>query len=288
MLVFSSVVITLAYNYLDSPKEKQLKREISELTFQYEILQKRMGQAEAVLSEIQKNDDNIYRVIFEAEPIPSSIREAGFGGVDKYKVLSGLDNSQLMIETTMRVDKLLKRLYIQSKSFDEIFALAKSKNEMLASIPAIQPISNKDLTRIASGFGYRIHPVYKTSKMHTGIDFAAPTSTDVYATGNGIVSSVEKGGRGYGNCVVIRHGYGYETLYGHLSKILVRSGQRVKRGDIIGLVGSSGMSTAPHLHYEIIRNGAKVNPVNYFYNDLTPEQYERMLDIASRANQSFD
>lgn len=287
-LVFSTIIILIAYNYLDSPKEKQLKREINELTFQYEILQKRIAQAEAVLREIQHNDDNIYRVVFEAEPIPSSIREAGFGGVDKYKALSGYDNSQLMVETTMRIDKLLKQLYIQSKSFDEIFELAKSKNEMLASIPAIQPISNKDLTRIASGFGYRIHPVYKTTMMHTGVDFTAPVGTEVYATGNGTVSVVEKNGKGYGNSVTIRHGFGYETLYGHLSKILVREGQKVKRGDVIGLVGNSGLSTAPHLHYEVIKNEAKINPVNFFYNDLSPEQYERILEIASRANQSFD
>lgn len=287
-LVFSSIIILTAYNYLDSPKEKQLKREINELTFQYEILQKRVAQAEAVLREIQHNDDNIYRVIFEAEPIPSTIREAGFGGVDKYKALSGYDNSQLMVETNMRIDKLLKQLYIQSKSFDEIFELAKSKNEMLASIPAIQPVSNKDLTRIASGFGYRIHPVYKTTMMHTGIDFTAPVGTEVYATGNGTVSIIERNGKGYGNSVTIRHGFGYETLYGHLSKILVREGQKVKRGDVIGLVGNSGLSTAPHLHYEVMKNEIKINPVNFFYNDLTPEQYERILEIASRANQSFD
>jgi murein DD-endopeptidase MepM/ murein hydrolase activator NlpD len=287
-LVFSALVLLFAYNYLDSPKEKQLKREINELTIQYEFLQQRVALAEAVLRQLQHNDDNIYRVIFEAEPIPTSIREAGFGGTDKYKALSGYTNSQLMIETSRRVDKLLKQLYIQSKSYDEIFELARRKNEMLASIPAIQPISNKDLTRIASGFGYRIHPVYKTSILHTGIDFTAPVGTEVYATGNGTVIQIERNGRGYGNSVVIQHGFGYKTLYGHLSKILVRDNQKVKRGDVIGLVGSSGLSTAPHLHYEVIKNDVKINPVNFFFHDLTPEQFERVLEIASRHNQSFD
>lgn len=287
-LVFSVIIIMIAYSYLDSPKEKQLKREINELTLQYELLQQRIVQAETVLKDLEHNDDNIYRVIFEADPIPQSVREAGFGGVNKYRSLESFDNSEIMIESSMKVDKLMKQLYIQSKSYDEIFALAKDKAEMLASLPAIQPVSNKDLTRIASGFGYRIHPIYKTSIMHTGLDFTATIGTEIYATGNGVVSKVEVNGRGYGNNVIIRHGFDYETLYGHMSKIKVKPGQKVKRGDVIGLVGSTGISTAPHLHYEVIKKGIKINPVNFFYNDLTPEEYEKMLIISSQATQSFD
>lgn len=287
-LVFSAVIILVAYSYMDSPKEKQLKREINELTLQYEILQQRMSQADAVLKDLEHNDDNIYRVIFEAEPIPESVREAGYGGINKYRELEGYDNSGLMIETAMKIDKLAKQLYIQSKSYDEIFDLAKNKTQMLASIPAIQPVSNKDLTRIASGFGYRIHPIYKTSILHTGLDFTAPVGTEIYATGNGVISKIEYNGRGYGHNVIISHGFGYETLYAHMNTINVRQGQKINRGDVIGFVGNSGTSTGPHLHYEVLKNGNKINPVNFFYNDLTPEEYEKMLEISSRPNQSFD
>jgi murein DD-endopeptidase MepM/ murein hydrolase activator NlpD len=287
-IVFSVVIVAIAYAYLDSPKEKQLKREINQLTLQYEILQQRFEEVNLVLADLQHRDDNIYRVIFEAEPIPSSVREAGYGGVDRYRALEGMENSALIIETTRKLDKLAKQSYVQSKSFDEIVEMAKDKSEMLASIPAIQPVANKDLTRIASGFGYRIHPVYKTSKMHEGVDFTAPVGTEIYATGNGRVKSVEYAFRGYGNHVVISHGFGYETLYGHMSKINIRPGQQVKRGDVIGVVGNTGTSTAPHLHYEVIRGGKKVNPINFFYNDLTPEEYEKMIEISSQSNQSFD
>jgi murein DD-endopeptidase MepM/ murein hydrolase activator NlpD len=287
-LVFSVIIVLIAYTYIDSPKEKQLKRELNDLTFQFDILKQRVHQAEIVLNELELHDDNIYRVIFEAEPIPESVREAGYGGVNKYRDLEGSDNSGLMIETTKMVDKLTKQLYIQSKSFDEIFALAKNKAQMLASIPAIQPLSNKDLGRIASGFGYRVHPIYKTTIMHTGQDFTAPVGTDIYATGNGVVEKVEFYGRGYGNSVIISHGYGYETLYGHMSKIKVKQGQKINRGDVIGFVGNTGTSTGPHLHYEVIKNGNKINPVNFFYNDLTPEEYEKMLIISAQQNQSFD
>lgn len=287
-VVFSVVIVAIAYAYLDSPKEKQLKREISQLTLQYEILQQRFDDVQLVLSDLQHRDDNIYRVIFEAEPIPEPVREAGFGGADRYRSLEGMENSRLIVETTRKLDKLAKQMYVQSKSFDEIVKLAKNKSAMLSAIPAIQPIANKDLTRMASGFGYRIHPIYKTSKMHEGMDFTAPVGTEIYATGNGTVTTSEYGGRGYGNHVVINHGYGYETLYGHLSKIKVRPGQKVKRGDVIGVVGNTGTSTAPHLHYEVIKQGIKINPINFFYNDLSAEEYARMIEISSQSNQSFD
>ncbi len=286
--VFSVIIVAIAYSYLDSPKEKQLKREISQLSLQYEILQQRFVQVSQVMQDLQHRDDNIYRVIFEAEPIPSTVREAGYGGVDRYKALEGFDNEDLIIETTRKLDKLTKQMYVQSKSFDEIVELAENKSHMLASIPAIQPVANKDLTRIASGFGYRIHPIYKTTKMHEGVDFSAPVGTEIYATGNGTVKLVEYDSRGYGNHVIISHGFGYETLYGHMSKINIRPGQKVKRGDVIGVVGSTGSSTAPHLHYEVIKQSAKINPINFFYNDLTAEEYEKMIEISSQSNQSFD
>jgi len=287
-VVFSVIIVAIAYAYLDSPKEKQLKREINQLTLQYEILQQRFVQVGQVMQDLQHRDDNIYRVIFEAEPIPSTVREAGYGGIDRYKALEGFDNEDLIVETTRKLDKLTKQMYVQSKSFDEIVELADNKSHMLASIPAIQPVANKDLTRIASGFGYRIHPIYKTTKMHEGIDFTAPVGTEIYATGNGTVKLVEYDSRGYGNHVIISHGFGYETLYGHMSKINIRPGQKVKRGDVIGVVGSTGTSTAPHLHYEVIKQGSKINPINFFYNDLTAEEYEKMIEISSQSNQSFD
>lgn len=287
-IVFATLIVYIAYTYMDSPKEKMQKREIAEMQLQYDLLNEKIGQLSSVLSDLQYRDDNIYRVIFESEPIPSTIREAGYGGSNRYEKLENFDNSQLMINATEKVEKLRRQLYIQSKSYDDIYKMVKNKQEMLTSIPAIQPINNKDLTRTASGFGTRIDPIYKTAKFHSGIDFTAPTSTEIYATGNGEISTIEYSERGYGNHVVVNHGYGYETLYGHMSYIKVRPGQKIKRGDIIGYVGNSGKSVGPHLHYEVIRNGNKVNPINYFYNDLSPAEYETVLNSASKHSQSFD
>lgn len=287
-LVFSAVVIAFAYRFLQSPREKQLERELTKMELQYEILDKKLGLVEAVLEDIQNRDDDIYRVIFEAEPIAENIRKAGFGGANRYKELEGYDNSELLTEATRKLDKISKQLYIQSKSFDEVFEMAKNKAEMLASIPAIQPLSNKELKRLASGFGYRTHPIYKIRHMHTGLDFSAPVGTEVYATGNGTVVAVKSEARGYGKHIIISHGYGYQTLYGHMSGFAVKPGQKIKRGEVIGYVGSTGTSTAPHLHYEVIKSGDKINPINFFYNDLTPEEYQKMLEISSQSNQSFD
>ena len=287
-VVFGSCIMLISYSYFQSPREKMLKRELSEMSLQFELIQQRLEQVSAVVSDLEQRDDDIYRIIFEAEPIAPAVRDAGIGGVNRYRNLEGYENSKLIIETHKKLDNISKKLYVQSKSFDELFSLAKNKSEMLASLPAIQPISNKNLKYVASGFGNRIHPVYKTSKMHSGIDFTAPIGTAVYATGNGKVAETEKHGRGYGNNITINHGYGYKTLYAHLSKIVVKQGQKVKRGDLIGFVGNSGTSTGPHLHYEVIKNNIKVNPINYFYNDLSPLEYERMLAISSQYNQSFD
>jgi len=287
-LVFATITILLAYQYIDSPKEKQLKREIAELTLQYELLNNRMNEAIEVLDDIQERDNNIYRTIFEADSIPESIRKAGFGGVDRYKALQGFKNSDLMIETTKRLDKISKQLYIQSKSFDEVVKLVKSKEQLLASIPAIQPISNKDLRHQPSGFGWRTHPIYKTPEFHPGMDFSAPQGTEIYATGDGVIERADAMAQGYGNHIVINHGYGYKTLYGHMSKFATRAGQKVKRGQLIGYVGSTGLSTAPHVHYEVIKNDSKMNPINYYYNDLTPDQYQKLIELSSQSSQTFD
>lgn len=282
------IMIIVFFQFFDSPKEKILNREIKQLTSQYSIIQDKLQQVELVLDDIQKRDDNIYRIIFGADPIPKSIRKAGYGGINRYKDLSGYKNSELITSTSSKLDQVTKQLYIQSKSFDDIIDLAKNKEDMLASIPAIQPVSNKDLSRMASGYGYRIHPIYKTRKFHHGMDFSTKSGTPIYATGNGKVTKTKKSRRGYGNHIVIDHGYGYKTLYAHMKKYIVKRGQEVKRGEVIGYVGNTGTSVAPHLHYEVHKDGKKINPVNFYYNDLNPDQYEKMLEICSQNNQSFD
>ena len=291
--IFSSAIIGLImivtfFQFFDSPKEKRLINEINQLVNQYEIVDNKMSKIELVLDDIQKRDDNIYRTIFEADPIPTSIRKQGFGGINRYKELEGYSNSKIMIETSTKIDQITKQLYLQSKSFDEIIDLTKDKLSMLASIPAIQPVSNKDLKRMASGYGYRIHPIYKTRKMHAGMDFSAKTGTEIYATGNGTINKVRRSKKGYGNYVEINHGYGYKTLYAHMSKSIVKQGQKVKRGEVIGYVGNTGTSVAPHLHYEVIKNGKKIDPVNFYYNDLSTHEYSKMIEICSQNNQSFD
>jgi murein DD-endopeptidase MepM/ murein hydrolase activator NlpD len=286
--VFAAITVAIAFTYFDSPKEKIQKREIENLRFQYDLMERRMGQVSSILQEMQERDDNIYRVVFEAEPIPDNVRKAGFGGVDRYKLLMSYENSDLIVETSKKLDQITKQLYIQSKSFDEIMTMAKNKEKLLASIPAIQPISNKALKYAPSGYGWRTDPIYKTPVFHPGIDFTSNTGTEIYATGDGVVEVADDVMQGYGNHVVINHGFGYETLYGHMSRIKAYVGQKVKRGELIGYVGSTGRSTGPHVHYEVIRNGEKVNPINYFFNDLSPAQYQLLTEQATRASQSFD
>jgi len=288
-----SVFIAAVYGFIftifvDSPKEKALKREIYQMTIQYELTHKEMANLEKILKELQERDDNLYRTIFEAEPIPASFREGGTGGVNRFEELEGYDNSKIVIETAVKLDKIRKKIYIQSRSFDDLISLAMRKEEMLSSIPAILPIYNKDLTRTASGYGLRVHPIYKIIKFHTGMDFTAPTGTEIYATGNGVINSVLSSKRGYGNHIIIDHGFGYSTLYAHMDRSIVRKGQKVRRGDVIGYVGSTGTSLAPHVHYEVKINGSNVDPVNFYFNDLTPEMYERIIEIASKTGQSFD
>ena len=281
-------LVVLFFSIFDSPKEKELKREIDNLLVQYELLEKQIGNSSFILDELQERDDNIYRVILEAEPIHASIRRAGYGGVNRYRKYKGFKHSDLVSKLHKKVDQVAKAIYVQSKSFDAVLNLAQNKEDMLAHIPAIQPVANKNLKRMASGYGNRIHPVYKTKKMHWGMDFSAPKGTEVYATGDGVIEKVKRSKRGYGNQVRIEHGYGYKTFYAHLNKYTVKKGQKVKRGDLIGYVGSTGTSTAPHLHYEVIKNKRKVNPVNYYFNDLSAEEYDKMLELSTQENQSFD
>jgi murein DD-endopeptidase MepM/ murein hydrolase activator NlpD len=287
-LVNASIGYLLYSVAFDSPKEKGLKRQISEMSLNIELFNKQLDNIESVLSDMQQRDDNIYRTIFEAEPLNYSVREAGFGGSNRYRDLEKLENSKLVLNTAKRLDIITKKVVIQSKSYDDLVKMAISKEKMLASIPAIQPIANKDLERTASGWGYRIHPIYKIKKFHYGIDFTAPTGTDIYVTGDGTVEQIESSRRGYGNSIIVDHGFGIKTLYAHLDRFNVKQGQAVKRGDVIGFVGNSGLSTAPHLHYEVLRSGEKVNPINYFFNDLTAEEYDRMIELSMRPGQSFD
>lgn len=277
----------IGYSYLDSPEEKKLKRELAQMNLQYEILQDRMSQVSVVLEDIQERDDHLYRALFNVDPIPSDIRKAGFGGINRYKNLENYHNSEIMVETTKKIDEITNTLIIQAKSYEELSDLSKSRLEMMANIPAISPINSKNLHQGISGFGSRHHPVYKIKKKHLGIDFPAPIGTPIYATGNGKVN-ISGTERGYGKMVKINHGYGYETLYGHMSKIKVKKGQTVKRGEVIGYVGNTGISTGPHLHYEVIKERRPVNPIDFFYNDLSPSEYLAMTKAASQVNQSFD
>lgn len=288
-IVVGGIFFALYVYFIDSPKEKQLKRDNQELLAQYEIMNRRLAQIEEVLDDIHMRDENIYRVIYEADSIPTSIRKAGFGGVNRYENLESMTNSDMVIATAKRLDVAAKQLYVQSVSFDEIVSLAKRNKEMLQCIPSVMPINNRDLTRTASGWGWRIHPIYKIKKFHEGMDFSAPTGTEIYATGDGVIKTVQTSFSGYGKHVKIDHGFGYVSVYAHMSAFKCKEGQKVKRGDVIGYVGSTGTSTAPHIHYEVQLKGKKVNPqFYYFQEDLSPEEYERMIEISVNSNRTFD
>jgi murein DD-endopeptidase MepM/ murein hydrolase activator NlpD len=290
-LALALIIVVVFLNFYETPRSRALERENQQLLSQYELMSRDLDRIEEVLADLQQRDDNIYRVIFEADPIPSSVRKAGFGGTNKYSHLENLSNNRLIIETARKIDVLAKEAYIQSKSYDDVLKMALNKEKMLASIPAIMPVANEDLKRTASGWGYRIHPIYKVRKMHYGMDFTAPVGTPVYATGDGKVVEVNGSKRsrvGFGLVVKIDHGFGYETVYAHLDAFNVQLGQVVKRGDIIGYVGNSGGSTAPHLHYEVHRNGSAVNPQYYYFKDLTPQEYERMIAISTNIGQTLD
>ena len=287
-LLFGLLIVFTASYYFESPSEKALNRELQNMELQYSILDQKMGEIEGVLANIEERDNAIYRLYFEANPIPEAQRTQGFGGVNRYSKFEGYENSDLISSAHQRLDVLQKRIVIQSKSLDEITNLAKDKENFLAKIPAIQPIKNEDLTRMASGYGYRTDPFTKIRKFHYGMDFTAPRGTPVYASGDGIVKRADSRSSGYGRHVRIDHGYGYMSLYAHLYKYNVRRNQLVKRGDIIGFVGSSGRSQAPHLHYEIFKDKRRINPLNFYYGNLTSEEFNDLLIKASIENQSLD
>jgi len=288
VLAFAAIFVFVLSNYFDSPKELMQKREIAAYDLQFRMMNDRMNNMQKLMNELSNRDDNIYRVIFEAEPIPKSEREAGIGGADRYTDLEGYNESKLLVETAKKLDKLTAEVYVQSKSFDQVFAMVRNKEKMLASIPAIQPVRNTQLERISSYFGYRIDPIYKVKKLHEGLDFAAPKGTPVHVTGDGRVIMASRSRGGYGNEIRVDHGYGYVTVYAHLSAYKVKKGQRVKRGQVIGLVGNTGKSTGPHLHYEVRKNDIPINPIYYFYNDLTPDEYSKMLALSKIPTQSMD
>jgi murein DD-endopeptidase MepM/ murein hydrolase activator NlpD len=285
---FLSFFLLVNTSYFETPKDKIQAREIEALKLNYTVLNKKLDLMDDVLEAIENRDNNIYRIYFNSTPISEEERKAGFGGVNRYKDLQGFNNSELMENTTRRVDVLTKELVIQSKSLDEIVALAKQKEKLLAAIPAIQPVKNEDLKQMASGFGYRSDPFTKIRKFHYGMDFTARTGTPIYATGDGVVYKADASLSGYGNHIQIQHGYGYKTLYAHLSKYKCRPGQRVKRGDIIGYVGSTGRSQAPHLHYEVFKNGERVNPLNFYYGSISAKEYIEISKLANQENQSLD
>lgn len=282
------LLITVFNSGIDTPKERRLERENANLALQLSILESKMDLASQVLENIQDRDNEIYRILLDANPIPDEVRKAGFGGVNRYENLKGYDNSTMIIESHKRMDQITKQLDIQSKSLDEIARLSADKEKLLAAIPAIQPVSNEDLTRMASGFGYRTDPFTKARKKHWGMDFTAPRGTPVYATGDGTVSRADATASGYGKHIRITHGYGYESLYAHLNDYNVRPGQKVKRGDLIGFVGSTGRSEAPHLHYEIFKDNERINPIHFYYGKLSPAEFDELLKQSQQENQSLD
>jgi murein DD-endopeptidase MepM/ murein hydrolase activator NlpD len=292
VLFAAFIIVVLAFNFIDSPKEKVYKRELEQANAKYESLNKELSKVEKVLKNLNERDGSVYRHMFGMAPIDKGIWEGGVGGRNKYKDLEIYKNTGgSMISTSKRLDKLKSQLTIQSKSLDTIVNQLQNKEKMYASIPSIKPVREDKLKRsihLLSGFGWRIHPIHRVRKMHTGIDFTSPTGTPIYATGDGTIVRVQHERRGYGLNVIIDHGYGYKTLYAHMSKSLVKKGQKIKKGEKIGLVGTTGTSTAPHLHYEVMRFGKKVNPIDYCLDKLTPQEYKQLVDLATERNISFD
>jgi len=282
-------LLILYSNYFESPKELMLRNEVNELQYYYSKLNQEVETLDKTLKGLEHRDDNIYRVVLGAEPIDKSVRDAGVGGIDRYADIKtkNILHEDIIVELHEKADKLRRKLYIESKSQDEVVTLAEKKEKLFAAIPAIQPIANKQLIALASGFGMRVHPIYKVKKMHSGIDFAAPIGTPIYATADGKIEEVSVRFSGYGKMIIIDHGFGYKTRYAHMHDFAVRQGQYIKRGELIGYVGDTGLSTAPHLHYEVLMNGVLINPVHYFFNDLSPAEYEKVVELASIENQSL-
>ena len=289
-VIFGAFITVILFNtdFVNTPKEIVQEREIDNYELQLKVLNKKLEQVESTLANIEKRDNNLYRAYFEASPIPEDQRKAGFGGINRYDYLEGFESSDLIVNTTERLDILTKELVIQSKSLDEIELLAKNKESLLSSIPSIQPVKSSDLRRMASGYGYRIDPFSKARRMHFGMDFSAKRGTPIYATGDGTVSRADSRAAGFGKHVRIDHGFGYVTIYAHMDRYLVVKGDKIKRGDLIGYVGSSGRSVAPHLHYEIVKDGVKINPINFYSGSLSPAEFEELVKVASQENQSLD
>ena len=283
-----SLFILLNFNIISTPKEIIQDRELENYALQYDLMSLKLNQIENVLENVQERDNNLYRVYFEASPIPLSQRIVGFGGINRYKNLEGFENSEIIVDASKRLDVLSKQLVVQSKSLDEIEYLASNKVDLLSAIPSIQPIRNKDLKRLASGYGYRSDPFTKKPRMHWGMDFTAPKGTPIYATGDGLVKRADNRASGYGKHIRVDHGFGYVSLYAHMNKFQVKRGQKVKRGEIIGYVGNTGRSAGPHLHYEVFKDGEKINPLNFYYGNLSSEEFDILLNLASQENQSLD
>jgi murein DD-endopeptidase MepM/ murein hydrolase activator NlpD len=287
-LAVGVLFVAILFKFIDSPKERLLRQQNTAYKESYAVLQERMKQLELQMVELEQRDNDVYRSIFEATPIPDSARVKEMLAKNEIRLIQSLSNTALIENMRNQLNNLSLRMSFQVQSFTEITAMVKNKEKLLRAIPAIQPVSNKNLKRVASGFGYRIDPLYKDSRLHAGLDFSAPTGTPIYATADGEVQIAGFNTDGYGNKVVINHGYGFQTLYAHMVRVLARVGQSIKRGEVIGYVGSTGKSTGPHLHYEVIKRGTKVDPVYYFYNDLTPAQFDRLLKEAAANKQSLD
>ena len=287
-IVTGIIIVVVMFQYIDSPKEKLLRQQNDTYKANYSVIQERVKQLELQMVELESRDNEVYRSIFESSPIPDSARVKDMEAKKEVRLIQNLSNNELLSNMIGQLNNLSIRTSFQDKSFVEIGTMVKNKEKLLKAIPAIQPVSNKNLNRIASGFGYRIDPLYKDVRLHAGLDFTAPSGTPIYATADGVVQAAGFNTDGYGNKVVINHGYGYQTLYGHMVRVKARVGQSVKRGEVIGYIGSTGKSTGPHCHYEVIKRGAKVDPVYYFYNDLTPAQFDRILKAAATNKQSLD
>jgi murein DD-endopeptidase MepM/ murein hydrolase activator NlpD len=286
-IVVGALFLYLFLTFFPSSREKKLMREKELMTAQLELLNNQVDQMQVVMTDLQQRDDNLYRVLFGADPIPLSIRQGAQRKIDYYEKLAQMTNSELVADLTLKVDLLEKELYVQAKSYDEIVEMAKNQEIRMENIPAIQPVMNKDLKRVASGYGMRIDPVYHVRKFHQGMDFTAPTGTEVFATGNAKVA-FSGWKQGYGNTVILDHGFGYQTLYAHLYKCLAKKGQKVRRYDVIGLVGNTGKSTGPHLHYEVRLNNKPVDPRNYYFYDLSPKEYDQMIQLSNNFGQMLD
>ena len=287
-IVTGFVIFAITFRYVDSPKEKYMRQQNNDLKQNYSILQERLKELELKMDEVENRDNNVYRSIFGSDPIPDSARLKDMETKKEVKLVQSMGESELVKSMTNQLNNLSLRLTFQSKSFNEIANLVKNKEKLITATPSIQPVSNKDLNRIASGFGYRIDPIYKNTRLHAGLDFSAPAGSPIYATADGVVRDAGYNTGGYGNRVIVSHGFGYETTYSHMYRIKARNGQKVKRGEVIGYVGSTGRSEAPHLHYEVHKDGKVVNPLNFYYGNISAAEYNVISKIANQENQSLD